>query len=67
MIVAKAADADRFLTVLAQVLPKGAQEFAQCKQLLQQGLAKALQDQPSAGSSPTEVGSQFPGSMSPGA
>lgn len=67
MIVAKAADADRFLTVLASVLPQGAREFAQCKQLLQQGLAKALQGQASAGSSPTDIGSQFPGSMSPGA
>ncbi len=60
------AEIDRGLEVLASAAPQAAAEFRASKQALQAGLAKLVQAAGTAPStSPTSVGSQFPGSMSP--
>ena len=51
---------DKAITALTQILPAGAAEFRQAQQFMQLGFAKALQAG-AAATSPTAVGSQFPG------
>jgi len=59
---------DQALMALAQAVPAGAEEFRQAKQLIQAGLAKALQQGPGAVSlTPTSTGNQFPGASPGGA
>lgn len=56
---------DRGLTALAYALPQVSTELRQAKQLIKTALQKGLNEVPAQSLSltPTEVGSQFPGSM----
>ncbi len=55
---------DESLLLLAQAIPSSAPELSQARELVKQALAKALAEAPPAagGPSPTESGTQFPGS-----
>ncbi len=65
-VVGLAKQIDTILVTFAQAMPEGAQQFKQAAELIQQGIATAIEATSGPGaqaptSAPTEVGNEFPG------